>query len=175
MVNLRYNQILFFLLFSFIICSCGGNSPKNESGKSDQEFNLPLAIGFVNDFDSILSPSQQDSLRDLIIDFKIKSSNEIAIATIDNMGSYDSLKHFAVDLANFWGIGVKDKDNGALILVCQQIHEVFIAIGTFTETIISNAEIKTIIDDSIIPEFNDGEFYLGIKKGVEQLIIEWEK
>ncbi|MDP2060027.1 MAG: TPM domain-containing protein, partial [Flavobacteriaceae bacterium] len=46
--------------------------------------------------------------------------------------------------------------------------------GTGTEMILTDEICKEVIDNTIIPEFKNGEFYSGIKKGVNELIKKWK-
>jgi uncharacterized protein len=60
------------------------------------------------------------------------------------------------------------------IVLCKPCGEIAIATGTGTELILTDEVCKKVIDEKIIPEFKNGEFYSGIKKGVIELIDKWK-
>ena len=66
------------------------------------------------------------------------------------------------------------KNNGLTIVVCNSCRQIGIATGYGTELILTDEICKKVIDETIIPEFKNGEFYNGIKKGVTELIAKWK-
>ena len=48
-----------------------------------------------------------------------------------------------------------------------------ISSGLGTQEILSDSFLKEVIDEIIIPEFKQENFYMGIKLGIERIIIEW--
>ena len=73
-----------------------------------------------------------------------------------------------------WGVGTAEKNNGLTIVVCNPCKQIGIATGTGTELILTDEICKKVIEEKIIPEFKNGEFYNGIKKGVIELIEKWK-
>ena len=64
------------------------------------------------------------------------------------------------------GIGEKGKNNGVLILVTKQEHDIFIATGYGAEGSLTDALCRRIEEQVIIPEFKQGNFYNGLNEGV---------
>jgi uncharacterized protein len=96
------------------------------------------------------------------------------IVTIDSIKPYESIQRYATDLGEKWGIGSAEKNNGLAIVVCNPCKQIGIATGTGTELILTDEICKKVIEEKIIPEFKNGEFYNGIKKGVIELIEKWK-
>jgi uncharacterized protein len=77
-------------------------------------------------------------------------------------------------LGQTWGVGSAEKNNGLTIVLCNPCGQIGIASGTGTELILTDEICKKIIDEKIIPEFKNGKFYNGIKKGILELIENWK-
>jgi uncharacterized protein len=139
------------------------------------DFQFPTSIGWVNDFENILSSGQENKLSRTIKKFEWKTSNEICIVTIDSIRPYDNFADYTTDLANFWGIGKKDKNNGLLIVFSMKLREMRIGTGFGVENILTDKICKHIIDNMMVPEFKKVKYFKGLKKGVNELIKKWEE
>ena len=76
---------------------------------------FPIPVGFINDFDNILSDEQEVNLRKLVKQHEVKTTNQIAIVTLTSIQEYSGLEEYSLDLANNWKIGQEYKNNGVLI------------------------------------------------------------
>ena len=175
---------IIFLVF-LTICSCktkqkekaepDSKAPKVEFtqfdlGKSD----LPKLKREINDYEFIFTVEQLVKLTLIIREFDKNTSNQITIVSIDSIGKYTNFDKFAVDLSNYNGIGLKEKDNGLSIVFSKNLRKIRISTGLGTEKILTDDICKKIIDQTIIPEFKNGDYYSGIEKGLKELIAKWE-
>jgi len=126
----------------------------------------------VNDFAKMLSIEQQNEIERELVAFNDSTSTQIAIVTVLTIAGYD-VSDYAIQLAEKWGIGDKNKDNGILILIKPRIEnergEVFIATGYGLEEVVPDIAAKTIIEREMIPEFKVGNNYAAIKKASKRL------
>lgn len=143
-------------------------------GDKKINFKFPEPIGYVNDYEKIFSDEQIDSLTSIIKKHQEKTTNQIALVTIDSFAPYKTLFDYSLDLFNTWGIGTKEKNNGVAIVFGKNIRQIRIMVGYGLEKKLKDEEAKRIIDDTIIPEFKKGGFYTGIKKGLLEVIKEIE-
>ena len=134
---------------------------------------FPEPTGFVNDFDNIFTPDQILALENRLQEYEEQTSNQIAVVTVNSIEPYDEIQWYATDLANHWGIGNKERDNGLLILLNKNQREIWISTGLGTEKILTDKIVKNIIDSTIIPDFKKGSYYDGIVKGVEEIKVKW--
>lgn len=133
---------------------------------------FPDPVGYVSDFENLYSIQEQKIISELITAFEDKTSNQIAIATIPDLGNYDNIDDLSFDLANFWGVGQRDKDNGVLLVISSAKRKVSIKTGYGVEKLLTDQEAKSIIDNVILPEFKKGEFYKGTQAGLLNIIKE---
>jgi uncharacterized protein len=143
-----------------------------EFASSQYKFRVPLkAIGWINDFEHILTSGQIDELDSIIDHFEKETTNEIAIVTIDSSWTTrERFDSFTLDIARKWGIGKKDKKNGILIGISKGLRIIQIQNGYGIEAKLSDAETKKIIDDFILPDFRNANYFEGIKSGLLALM-----
>lgn len=126
----------------------------------------------VNDLAGVLDDEVVPRLENTLVDFARQTSTQIAIVTIDNLGDYDA-GSYAFQLAEKWGIGQGDKDNGILILVQPKSDglkgQAFIATGYGLEGVVPDAVANRIVDNEMIPRFEQNDYTGGVISAVQVL------
>lgn len=100
------------------------------------------------------------------IDAKLRALSEetgktLIVATVPSLGG-DEIDDYAVQLFETWGIGDKEKDEGALILVAPNERRARIEVGFGSEAVLPDALAGRIIDQQMIPNFKAGKYGEGI-------------
>ncbi|MDC9721814.1 MAG: TPM domain-containing protein [Urechidicola sp.] len=160
------------ILFGFIIILF--TQTVNSQNNNLKDFEFPTYVGYVNDLEGIFTNEQIIELNEIIAQVENETSNEIAIVSISSYAPFNSLFEYSLDLANYWGIGKENKNNGIAIVFGKEIKQIRIQVGYGLENKLSDDEAKKIIDNIIIPEFIKGDFFNGIKKGLIEIINEIE-
>ena len=151
-------------------------SDDNEITKieNDTILKFPKQIGYVNDYENVFTNEQISELENIIRDYEKKTTNEICVVSLKSIEPYNDISLYATELANNWGIGKSEKDNGLIILFSKSLRSIRISTGYGTEKILTDEKCKKIIDEIIIPEFKKGKYHSGIKNGIMELIAEWK-
>jgi uncharacterized protein len=127
----------------------------------------------VNDFAGILDESQAIELNSLLLDFNNRTSTQIYVVIVPTLGGYDPAD-YATRLGDKWGIGQKSKNNGVVMLIKPKTDEergqVFIAVGYGLEGVLTDLQANQISDLDMIPRFREGDYYGGIRKGVDVIM-----
>jgi len=127
----------------------------------------------VNDYANFLSVNERNALEQKLVNFNNQTSTQVAIAIVPDLHGYDAAS-YAFKLGEKWGIGQKGKDNGILILVKPNTQnskgEVFIATGYGVEGAVPDALAKRIVENEIIPNFKQGQYYKGLDQAVSTII-----
>jgi len=161
-------HIAIVILCSFLfLCGCAQVSENAHPKK------FPEPVGYVNDFEKIFKDDEVDKLTELLKQFQNKTTNQIAILTIDSISPYENIKNFNMDLFNEWGIGLKNENNGLLITLSKNLRQVFITTGLGTEKILSDSTCSSIIQTHMIPKFREGQYYEGVMDGSKEIIKVW--
>ena len=124
----------------------------------------------VSDYAGVLSQSEQDQLERKLEDFDRATSTQIAVVIMKSIGGYE-INDYAVQLGNKWGIkGEQGKNNGMLVLLAMDSRQVSIQIGYALEGVAPDVLAKRIIENDMIPNFKQGDYYAGLDKGTSTLM-----
>ncbi|MFQ5767509.1 MAG: TPM domain-containing protein, partial [Acidobacteriota bacterium] len=96
------------------------------------------------------------------------SGHEVALVTVPDLGGW-SLETLSLEIARKWGLGQKDRHDGALLLVARKEHKVRIEVGRGLEGKLTDSICGRIIRGIIAPEFRGGRFYEGLRAGIEAI------
>lgn len=132
----------------------------------------PYPIQFVNDYAQIFSPQQQNNLERILGAFSDSTSNQIVIVTMSNLQGMDRAD-LAYRIGEEWQVGQKDFDNGIVILIKPKNNtkgEVFIATGYGLEGVITDALSRRIIEQQMIPAFQQNDYYQGVINALNILL-----
>jgi uncharacterized membrane protein YgcG len=110
------------------------------------------------------------NLEHKLISVEKYSSNQIAIVSVNSLDGY-SIEDYANKLFRDWGIGTKEKNNGILLLFSLTDRKIRIEVGYGLEEAVSNKTAKSIIDNDITPNFKNKEYYAGINKAIDDLVL----
>lgn len=116
--------------------------------------------GYVTDLAGLLSSEEEEKLNNKIVDFKNKSSVEIAIVTVQDMGGED-IEGYANKLFNSWGIGKSGLDNGLLILVSMKEKRWRIEVGRGLEGDITDLRSYIFGEEILKPSLKNKNYYAG--------------
>ena len=123
----------------------------------------------VNDYTGTLSSAQVQALEEKLVKYDDTSSNQIAVVIINSVEGAD-IGDYATELGRKWGIGNKKENNGVVLLIAKQDHQVFIAPGYGLEGALPDITCKQIIQSDIVPNFRGNDFYRGIDEGTNSIM-----
>jgi uncharacterized protein len=129
----------------------------------------PVPQKLVVDFTNTLAADQQAALESKLTAFDDSTSIQLAVVIIETTGDRD-IADYAVALGRAWGIGNKEFNNGALLLVAKNDRKIWIATGYGLEGALPDITTKTIIENEIKPNFKGNDFYRGLDEGTNAII-----
>jgi uncharacterized protein len=128
----------------------------------------PSPPRLVNDNAHVLSAADAQQLEQKLDALNDSTSNQIAIVTIPTLNDYP-IEDYATKLFRAWGIGNKKTNNGVLILVATDDHQVRIEVGYGLEGAIPDITAGDIIETDLKPNFKSGDYYKGLDAAVNSL------
>lgn len=130
---------------------------------------VPRLAARVTDETGTLSAGERATLEQALAEFERRKGSQIAVLVVPTTGD-EAIEQYALRVAEQWQLGRKGVDDGVLLLVAKDDRRLRIEVGYGLEGAIPDAIAKRIIEDTIRPRFRDGDFYGGIRIGVEQLM-----
>jgi uncharacterized protein len=134
----------------------------------------PSPQRLFNDFTGkFLTPEQVQALEQKLISYDQSTSNQVAIVIVDDLQGY-SPEDYATELGRKWGVGNKNNNNGVVILVStgggKGNRKVAIAPGYGLEGALPDLTTDAIINNDIIPNFKEGNYYRGLDIAADDII-----
>jgi uncharacterized protein len=137
---------------------------------------IPPLKSRVTDLTGTLSAQQKSALEQSLAEFETRKGPQIAVLMVPTTQP-ETIEQYAVRVFESWKLGRKGVDDGVLLVVAKDDRKVKIETGYGLEGILPDAIAKRIIEDDIIPRFKQGDFYGGIRAGVDRImrVVEGEK
>jgi uncharacterized protein len=88
--------------------------------------------------------------------------------TVPNLGG-EPIERYALDVARAWGMGEKERNNAALLVVARKEHKIRIEVGRGLEGNLTDAISGRIIRGIITPQFKQGNYYEGLRAGIQAM------
>jgi uncharacterized protein len=132
------------------------------------DIEVPRNDGWVTDLAGLLSPSEEQSLEALMESYRQGTKHEIALLTVPDLKG-QPIERFALEVGRAWGIGGKEQNNGALLVVSKADRSVRIEVGRGLEGNLTDSISGRIIRDVIVPRFKRGDFPGGLRQGIEAI------
>lgn len=179
--KMKTGKLLLILMLTLSLISC--KSPQETKAiapTAELDFletkknSFPAPLGIINDYGNVFTESQRTELSKMLYNYDIETTRQIAIITIEDIKPYKDIQKYATDIGNEWGVGSVEKDNGLVLVLCPPLKQIGISTGLGTEQVLTDEVCKKVFDNVMIPEFKNGNYYEGIKKGVNELMAKWK-
>ncbi|OGX23738.1 MAG: hypothetical protein A2787_00655 [Omnitrophica WOR_2 bacterium RIFCSPHIGHO2_01_FULL_48_9] len=125
--------------------------------------------GYVNDYAGLIDPSDRTVITDSLRELEEKTTAQVAVVTVKTTQP-ETIQQFSVRLFDRWKIGQKGKDNGVLVAVAVEDREAWITTGYGLEGALPDVICSKIVRDIMIPDFRNGRYSDGIRKGLGAVI-----
>lgn len=130
---------------------------------------FPPLSGRVVDQAGILSPAAEQKLTDELATLEKQTGRQLVVATLSSLQGYE-IEDYGYQLGRAWGIGEKDRNTGALLIVAPNERKVRIEVGYGLEPVLTDALSSVIIQSAILPRFKAGDMEGGIVAGTDALV-----
>lgn len=130
---------------------------------------FPELTGRVVDNAEMIDAATEQQLTQMLAAHEQNSTNQVVVVTVNDLQG-TTIEDFGYQLGRTWGIGQKDADNGALLLVAKDERKVRIEVGYGLEGVLTDAISANIIHAVILPKFKQAQFNDGIKEGAQAIL-----
>ncbi|WP_460147677.1 TPM domain-containing protein [Pseudomonas sp. S2_A02] len=134
------------------------------------ELKFPELTGRVVDNAQMIEPAVREQLVQQLNAHEKTTGEQLVVVTLPDLQGTD-IADFGYQLGRYWGIGQKDKNNGALLIVARAERKLRIEVGYGLEGRLTDAQSSVIINQVITPAFKAGNFSKGISDGVAAMLV----
>ena len=132
---------------------------------------LPAAPDdYVLDDAGVLSHAQRSLLAHDLRQFERETSNQLVVAVFPKVPDDYAMEDFTQRVAEEWGAGGKDRENGMVLFVFPESRQLRVEVGYGLEGAVPDAMANRIINEEIVPSFRAGNLGGGIVKGADALM-----
>lgn len=127
-------------------------------------------ISWVSDYTNLLSGEQQRILNNKLNNLEKSTSTQIFLAIFDRIPENYYLEDFVVKLYEKWRPGLKNENNGVLIVLFTGDRKIRIEVGYGLEGVLTDMQAGRVIEDVMKPQFKNGDYFTGLNNGIDVII-----
>lgn len=126
---------------------------------------VPYLTGRVNDLAGIIPGDVQQRVETVLAALENDTGAQVAVLTLPSLEG-ESLEDYSLRVAETWGLGRKDHDDGVLFLIARDDRKMRLEVGYGLESRLPDALCGRILDNVVRPEFRAGRFGDGVEQAV---------
>jgi uncharacterized protein len=130
---------------------------------------VPPLRARVTDEIGMLTPDQRQKLESVLADYEAKTGSQIAVLLVSSTEP-EAIEQYSIRVADAWKLGRKGVDDGVLLVVAKDnpkaLRRLRIEAGRGVQGVLTDAQSKRILEDTIAPHFRQQDWYGGLVAGV---------
>jgi uncharacterized protein len=130
---------------------------------------VPALRARVTDEIGMLTPDQRQKLEGVLADYETKTGSQIAVLLVASTEP-EAIEQYSIRVADAWKLGRKGVDDGVLLVVAKDnpkaLRRLRIEAGRGVQGVLTDAQSKRILEDTIAPHFRQQDWYGGLVAGV---------
>jgi uncharacterized protein len=130
----------------------------------------PKPDRYFNDYAGVVSKSAAQQFNEQLAQFERETSNQIVVAVFSKMESDSSIEDYTYRVKDFWKVGQRDRNNGAVLFVFVQDRKMYIQAGYGLEGVLPDATCFDITEYQIKPHFRTGDYEGGLAAGIDSIL-----
>lgn len=123
---------------------------------------------------NVIPPDQEAALDQRLQAYNAATGRAVIVATVNSLDGLP-VEGYAQELAEAWGIGGKDTEEGVLLLIAPTERKLRIHAAQGVQERLTDALSGRIIRDIITPRFKADDYGGGISAGVDAIIAQLDR
>lgn len=132
---------------------------------------FPKFTGYVVDAANVLPPDAEAQLTAKLDALFRDTKRQLVVATVPDLQGYP-IEDYGYRLGRAWGVGLRDVNNGAILLVAPNERKVRVEVGYGLEPVLTDAFSGRVIAEQIVPRFRAGDLPGGVSAGTDALVAQ---
>ncbi|WP_245692400.1 TPM domain-containing protein [Sporomusa acidovorans] len=129
----------------------------------------PVSSRYVQDYAGVLSDETKSKINKLGSKIRESTSAQVVVVTVNSLEGVP-IEEYSLGILRNWGIGDKKQNNGVLMLIAVNDRQSRIEVGYGLEGVLNDAKAGRILDESVLPYFQQGEYNRGVWTGYKALV-----
>ncbi|MVN91781.1 TPM domain-containing protein [Mucilaginibacter aquatilis] len=157
------------LTFTFLLVTSPSYSIQNNLYNSADQVPNPKTngSGYISDPQSLIEPSETDSLNRLLTILDKKLGVEASVVIINNFDEQADDFKFATELFRKWGIGKRQANNGLLLFIATNTRQYRFITGYGLEGLLPDEMLSKIGSRTLVPAFKAEKYGKGVLSSME--------
>jgi uncharacterized protein len=130
----------------------------------------PKPAAYFNDYAGVVSKEAGLRFNEELAQFERETSNQIVVAIFPKMQSDSDIADYTQRVAQAWGVGQKERRNGAVFFVFVQDRKMFIQVGYGLEGALPDATCFDITEFQVKPRFRANDYEGGLAIGIDSIL-----
>ncbi|PZR72700.1 MAG: hypothetical protein DLM73_12625 [Chthoniobacterales bacterium] len=130
----------------------------------------PKPAGYFNDYANVVPKEKALALNQRLAQFERETSNQIVVAVYPKMESDSDIFDYTYRVKEQWGVGQKERNNGAVLFVFVQDRKMFLQVNYGLEGVLPDVTAKDITENVIKPYFKKSDYPGGLEAGINAII-----
>ena len=130
---------------------------------------FPQLTGRVVDGANIIPDDVEARLVQKLDALEKQSQRQLVVVTLADLQGYE-ISDYGYQLGRNWGIGDKERNDGALLIIAPNERKLRIEVGYGLEPFLTDGLSSLIIQQQIVPAFKAGNMPAGIEAGTDAII-----
>jgi uncharacterized protein len=151
----------FFVFLAIFVGMIGGLAAETMPAKPDRYF---------NDYAGVVDQGTASEMNEQLEQSERGTTSQLVVAIYRTMQSESSVADYTQRVAQTWGVGQKGRNNGAVLFVFVDDHQMFIQTGYGLEGALPDATCFDITHNVIAPLFKKGDYAGGLKAGITAMM-----
>jgi uncharacterized protein len=127
----------------------------------------PKPPGYFNDYAGVVSKEAALRFNEKLAQFERETSNQVLVAVFRKMETDSSIEDYSQRVAQAWGVGQKDRRNGAVLFVFIEDRKMYIQVGYGLEGVLPDVTAFDITERHIKPHFKQNDYEGGLATGID--------
>ena len=130
---------------------------------------VPPLRSRVTDEAGMLTTDQRQQLVNVLADYESRNGSQIAVLLVASTEP-EAIEQYGIRVTDAWKLGRKGVDDGVLLLVARDnpkaLRRLRIEAGRGVQGVLTDAQSKRILEDTIAPHFRQNDYYGGLVAGI---------
>lgn len=127
----------------------------------------PKPTRYFNDYAGVVSQAAALRFNEQLAQFERETSNQVVVAIFQKMETDSSIEDYTQRVAQAWGVGTKDRRNGAVLFVFIGDRKMYIQVGYGLEGTLPDVTAFDITERRIKPFFRKQDYEGGLATGID--------